>query len=103
MCARHPADPLTYPSGGLGLAALQLASAIGAVRMGTASSSAKRRHMRSLGVHVTVSSRLTDFVEELATVAAQPEALLNSLTSPGDRFMAARARRILSYGQFSFC
>ena len=77
-------NSLCWPSGGLGLAALQLRSAIGADCVGTAGSSAKRRYMRSLGVLAAASTRATEFVDELAIADVQPQALLNSLTSPGD-------------------
>ena len=88
-------------AGGLGLAALQLAAAVGAVRIGTAGSNAKRRHMRSLGVRATLSSRFTDFVEELAAADAQPQALLNSLTSPGDSLALAEALHPLVAGDWA--
>jgi len=56
-----------------------------AVPFGTAGSASKRRHVRASGIGTAVSSRATEFAAELAVAGMQPEALLNSLTSPGTR------------------
>ncbi len=71
-------------AGGLGLAAVQLASAAGAVVVGTAGGPPKRSFLRGLGVGSAVSSRDTQFATELpAAGGGAVEVVLNSLTSPG--------------------
>ena len=72
-------------TGGLGLAAIQLAQAAGAVPIGTAGSTHKQGYMGSLGVADVASSRSTEFTDVLGPANAQgsPRMVLNSLTSPG--------------------
>ena len=53
-------------AGGVGLAAMQVIAASGAVPVTTAGSSNKRALLRALGSHQVASSRDTVFVEELA-------------------------------------
>lgn len=70
--------------GGLGLAATQVAFASGCVPLGTAGSSQKRSHLRSLGVPIALSSRSIEFPDQLAaTGQPAPDMVFNSLTSPG--------------------
>ena len=72
-------------SGGLGLAAIQVAQLLGCRVLATAGSPAKRCTLRRLGVAATATSRSTEFCEELAlaTGGAGVHVALNSLTSPG--------------------
>ena len=55
-------------AGGVGLAAVQLAAALGAVVFATAGSPAKRCLLRRLGARVVASSRDLSFVDDLAMV-----------------------------------
>ncbi|BDA51455.1 probable oleandomycin polyketide synthase, modules 5 and 6 [Coccomyxa sp. Obi] len=57
-------------TGGLGLAAVQIAAAAGAEALGTAGSASKRAHLRGLGVRGVASSRSLDFAEVFGMVAA---------------------------------
>ena len=72
-------------TGGVGLAATQVARALGCQVLGTAGSPAKRSALRSLGVAATGDSRSTAFSETLAiaTGGCGTDLALNSLTSPG--------------------
>ena len=73
-------------TGGLGLAAVQVATAMGGVPLGTAGSTSKRTFLRSYwsGVHTALNSRNTDFATDLAQLCFDGvDVVLNSLTSPG--------------------
>jgi NADPH:quinone reductase-like Zn-dependent oxidoreductase len=72
-------------TGGVGLAGLQVAAALGCTPLGTAGSTAKRGLLRSLGVGAVAGSRDTCFASDLAlaTHGAGADVVLNSLTSPG--------------------
>ena len=96
-------------SGGVGLAAIQLAQAAGAEVFATASAP-KQAYLRSLGITHIFDSRQTRFGEEIlaATDGAGVDVVLNSLTSEGfieaslsclargGRFVELAARDILS-------
>ena len=71
-------------AGGVGLAAIQLATAAGAHVLATASAS-KQSYVRSLGVEHVFDSRRTDFGREIleATDGAGVDFVLNSLTAEG--------------------
>jgi NADPH:quinone reductase-like Zn-dependent oxidoreductase len=69
-------------AGGVGLAALQVVSAVGGAAVATAGSPSKRSLLRSLGVGTVVGSRDTLFASEVA-LAGGVDVVLNSLTSPG--------------------
>jgi NADPH:quinone reductase-like Zn-dependent oxidoreductase len=69
-------------AGGVGLAAIQAAAAVGAAVYGTAGSSTKRHLLRTLGCNVAVGSRDTVFASEVL-LAGGVDVVLNSLTSPG--------------------
>ena len=74
-------------AGGLGLAAIQLAQAVGAVPVATAGSTAKRAYLRDThGLSEVTSSRSTAFADEVgpAGPGSAPHVVLNSLTSPGE-------------------
>ena len=71
-------------SGGVGLAAVQLAQSIGAEVFATASLP-KQAYLRSLGIEHVFDSRTTDFGQQIleATGGAGVNMVLNSLTGPG--------------------
>jgi len=72
-------------SGGLGLASLQIASALNAKVVGTAGSPAKRAFLRSFspGVPTVLDSRNLTFATDGCVLNSQPTIVVNSLTSPG--------------------
>ena len=72
-------------TGGVGLAALQVATALGCRVLATAGSPAKRATLRCSNVLATADSRSTDFADTVAvaTSAGGIDLVLNSLTSPG--------------------
>ena len=71
-------------SGGVGLAAIQLARAAGAEVFATASAP-KQAFLRSLGIEHVFDSRTTDFAPQMlaATGGKGVDVVLNSLTGPG--------------------
>ena len=71
-------------SGGVGLAAIQVARWLGAAVIGSAGSPAKREYLRSIGVSITLDSRSPDFAEDLlaATGGRRVDVVLNSLAGP---------------------
>jgi acyl transferase domain-containing protein/NAD(P)-dependent dehydrogenase (short-subunit alcohol dehydrogenase family)/acyl carrier protein len=71
-------------TGGVGLAAVQLALQAGATIFATAGSAAKRDYLRSLGVEHVFDSRSLDFVDQVrqATAGQGVHVILNSL--PGE-------------------
>jgi NADPH:quinone reductase-like Zn-dependent oxidoreductase len=69
-------------AGGVGLAALQVVSAVGASAVATAGSASKRSLLRSLGVSAVVGSRDSVFVGPVCYLGGV-DVVLNSLTSPG--------------------
>lgn len=87
-------------SGGVGLAAVQLARQRGATVFATASTY-KRRMLRELGVQYVYDSRTTDFADQILadTGGAGVDVVLNSLTSEG--FVAATVRATAHNGRFA--
>jgi NADPH:quinone reductase-like Zn-dependent oxidoreductase len=69
-------------AGGVGLAAIQQAAALGGEVIATAGSTNKRNLVRSLGAKAALGSRDTLFVSELAELSGA-DVVLNSLTSSG--------------------
>jgi NADPH:quinone reductase-like Zn-dependent oxidoreductase/acyl carrier protein len=69
-------------AGGVGLAALQVVSSVGATAVATAGSPFKRSLLRSLGVSAVVGSRDSVFVGPVSCLGGV-DVVLNSLTSPG--------------------
>ena len=69
-------------AGGLGLAAVHLARARGAIIYATAGSEEKRAYLRSLGIQHVLPSRTTDFAGEVMRLTAGRgvDVVLNSLT-----------------------
>ena len=86
-------------SGGVGLAAIQLAQAAGAEVFATASAP-KQAYLRSLGVEHVFDSRSTEFGERIleATGGAGVDMVLNSLTLPG--FINASLSCLAQGGRF---
>ena len=81
-------------AGGVGLAAIQLLHALGASVIATAGSAQKRAVLHQLGVRHVLSSRLTQFVAEVAQLGGV-DVVLNSLTSAG---MVAASMAVLKLG-----
>ena len=86
-------------AGGVGLAAVQLAQAVGAEVFATASAP-KQAYLRSLGVAHAFDSRQTSFGKEIleATGGAGVELVVNSLTGPG--FIEASLSCLARGGRF---
>ncbi len=86
-------------SGGVGLAAIQLARQRGAVVFATASTY-KRATLRKMGVEHVYDSRSTDFADQILadTGGVGVDVVLNSLTSEG--FVAATVRATAPNGRF---
>jgi len=99
-------------TGGVGLAALQLARARGAEVFATAGSAEKRAFLRELGVEHVMDSRRLDFADEIreATGGRGVDVVLNSLAgdgmlrgldtlAPGGRFVEIGIRDIHAGGR----
>jgi NADPH:quinone reductase-like Zn-dependent oxidoreductase/acyl carrier protein len=86
-------------TGGVGLAAVQLAQRCGAEIFATAGSDDKRALLRSLGVTHVMDSRTLEFADQIAAATAGQgvHVVLNSLA--GD-FIAASLRALGSHGRF---
>ena len=86
-------------SGGVGLAAVQLAQAAGAEVFATAGAP-KQAYLRSLGIEHVYDSRTTDFGRDIleATGGAGVDVVLNSLTGPG--FIEASLACLATGGRF---
>jgi len=87
-------------SGGVGLAAIQLAQHLGATVFATASTY-KRATLRRMGVQYVYDSRSTDFADQILadTDGAGVDVVLNSLTNEG--FIAATVRATARNGRFA--
>ena len=86
-------------SGGVGLAAIQMAQRQGAIVFATASTY-KRATLRKLGVDYIYDSRSTDFADQILadTDGAGVDVVLNSLTNAG--FIEATVRATAQNGRF---
>src|SRR6185503_4566337 len=86
-------------SGGVGLAAIQMAQQHGAVVFATASKY-KRAMLRKLGVEHVYDSRSTDFADQILadTGGCGVDVVLNSLTNEG--FVEATVRATAPNGRF---
>ena len=86
-------------TGGLGMAAIQLAKVVGAEIFATAGSPAKRDLLVTLGVHHVMDSRSLDFADEIQrlTQAEGVDVVLNSLT--GD-FLRRSLDSLTTNGRF---
>jgi len=87
-------------SGGVGMAAIQLARHHGATVFATASAF-KRATLRKMGVEYVYDSRTTDFAEQILkdTGGSGVDVVLNSLTSEG--FIEATVRATATGGRFA--
>ncbi|KUH82265.1 MULTISPECIES: type I polyketide synthase [unclassified Mycobacterium] len=87
-------------SGGVGLAAIQMAQQHGAVVFATASTY-KRATLRTMGVQYVYDSRTTDFADQILadTDGAGVDVVLNSLTNAG--FIEATVRATAHNGRFA--
>ncbi|HWT48258.1 MAG TPA: SDR family NAD(P)-dependent oxidoreductase, partial [Mycobacterium sp.] len=87
-------------SGGVGLAAIQMAQQHGAIVFATASTY-KRAALRKLGVKYVYDSRTTDFADQILadTEGAGVDVVLNSLTNEG--FVEATVRATARNGRFA--
>lgn len=87
-------------SGGVGLAAIQMAQQHGAVVFATASTY-KRATLRKMGVKYVYDSRSTDFADQILadTNGAGVDVVLNSLTNEG--FVEATVRATAQNGRFA--
>ncbi|MUL82609.1 MULTISPECIES: type I polyketide synthase [unclassified Mycolicibacterium] len=87
-------------SGGVGLAAVQMAQQCGATVFATASTY-KRATLRKLGVKYVYDSRTTDFADQILadTNGAGVDVVLNSLTSEG--FIEATLKATAKNGRFA--
>ncbi|MCW2517157.1 MAG: beta-ketoacyl synthase, partial [Mycobacterium sp.] len=87
-------------SGGVGLAAIQMAQQCGATVFATASTY-KRATLRNLGVKYVYDSRTTDFADQILadTDGAGVDVVLNSLTNEG--FLEATVRATAQNGRFA--
>ncbi|MCV7412129.1 polyketide synthase [Mycobacterium florentinum] len=87
-------------SGGVGLAAIQMAQRCGATVFATASTY-KRATLRNLGVKYVYDSRTTDFADQILadTDGAGVDVVLNSLTNEG--FLEATVRATARNGRFA--
>ncbi len=87
-------------SGGVGLAAIQMAQQHGAIVFATASTY-KRATLRNMGVKYVYDSRTTDFADEILndTDGAGVDVVLNSLTNEG--FIEATVRATAQNGRFA--
>ena len=87
-------------SGGVGLAAIQMAQQHGAIVFATASTY-KRATLRKMGVKYVYDSRTTDFADQILadTDGAGVDVVLNSLTNEG--FLEATVRATAQNGRFA--
>ncbi|MGD9621705.1 MAG: type I polyketide synthase [Mycolicibacterium sp.] len=87
-------------SGGVGLAAIQMAQQHGAIVFATASTY-KRATLRKLGVEYVYDSRTTDFADQILadTGGSGVDVVLNSLTNEG--FVEATVRATARNGRFA--
>ena len=87
-------------SGGVGLAAIQMAQQHGAIVFATASTY-KRAALRKLGVKYVYDSRRTDFADQILadTDGSGVDVVLNSLTNEG--FIEATVRATAQNGRFA--
>ena len=100
-------------TGGVGLAAIQIANQVGAEIFATAGSDAKRDHLRDLGIKHVMNSRSLDYADDIMEVTNDGgvDVILNSLPganiekgldilSPYGRFLEIGKRDV--YGDSSF-
>ncbi|WP_404304603.1 SDR family NAD(P)-dependent oxidoreductase [Neorhodopirellula lusitana] len=86
-------------AGGVGLAAIQIAQAVGAEIFATAGSDTKRDYLRSLGVQHVMDSRSLDFADQILEITSGygVDVVLNSL--PGEAITKSLSI-LAAYGRF---
>jgi acyl transferase domain-containing protein/acyl carrier protein len=86
-------------SGGVGLAAIQVANWLGANVWATAGTEEKRAYVRALGIEHVMDSRRLDFSREIieATAGRGVDVVLNSLAGPA---IPAGLEALATYGRF---
>jgi len=86
-------------TGGVGLAAVQIARWLGAEILATAGNEEKRNYLRSLGIECVMNSRSLDFAEEVQsyTKGRGVDVVLNSL---GGEAIAKNLEILAPYGRF---
>eukprot|EP00889_Picochlorum_renovo_P002065 jgi/Picre1/29095/NNA_004488.t1 len=85
-------------AGGVGLAAMQVIAAAGAVPVVTAGNVSKREMLRGIGANCTVNSRSPSFAEDMLVCSQGATSVINTLTSPG--FVAATLSTLARGGGF---
>ena len=70
-------------TGGVGLAAVSIGSALGCQVLATAGSATKRGHLRRQGLKQALDSRSASFTDPLLSCMGPADLVLNSLTSAG--------------------
>ena len=86
-------------TGGVGLAAIQIARSLGSTIFATAGSEAKRSHLRSLGIEHVMDSRSLDFADQIRDITSGlgVDVVLNSLPAEA---LAAGVACLAPYGRF---
>jgi len=96
-----PADLVFVPgaTGGVGVAAIQLADALGAETIGTSSSAAKLERVRELGLDHGIESTDIDELREAVAAIGEPDAVINHLggefTELGQAVMRRGGRMVI--------
>lgn len=97
-------------TGGVGMAAIQIAKWIGAEIYATAGSVEKRDYLRSIGINHVYPSRTLEFAEQIRETAGSVDVVLNSLTgkaiesgisllAPHGRFLEMGVKDIMENSQ----
>lgn len=91
-------------TGGVGLAAINIARLLGAEVLATAGTETKRQYLRGLGIQHVMDSRSLDFAEQVrqATAGQGVDVVLNSLTGPAQAAsldLLARQGRFIEIGK----
>jgi len=86
-------------TGGVGLAAIQLAQQVGAEIFATAGSEEKRQYLRDLGIKHVMNSRSLDFADEIMKITGGEgvDVILNSLP---DHFIKKALDVLAPYGRY---
>lgn len=91
-------------TGGVGLAAINIARHVGAEILATAGTEAKRQYLRDLGIQHVMDSRSLDFAEQVRQITAGRglDVVFNSLTGPAQAAgldLLARQGRFIEIGK----
>lgn len=87
-------------TGGVGLAAVQIAKIVGAEIFATAGSEEKREYLRSLGIKHVMNSRTVEFADEINNITGGKgvDVVLNSLG--GGNFISSSLSVLAPFGRF---